>query len=286
MSAITPTKTMYDYGLGIEPDVIDYIKESNVVESRISPARCYLYQRKASGSVVGTSAAPITVSSYYETDPYKAVIWASGSVYPDTRAYVQQGLGALRVLINSVEATRVLETADIIADNEFAVVQRWDLSVPRVELVFNSGFNAAGATVQYYYTSINQGVVNEMLKRGDSTNQSLFGWTQYRSTYYDNYQLKNQILVRMPINPENVVIKEEGKVTLQENDSWMIWEPYVNDFDLVIVPASENPGGTALWFEIQEKRDSIIQRTLTSQRFKLKLLEDSDPRTQLTIVTT
>lgn len=284
---IYPQKTQYDYGLGIEPDILSYIRESHVVESRISSTRCYLYQQKLSGSVVGSAVSPVTITTYYETDPqYKSIIWASGSVHPDSRAYVQQGAGALRIIFNGTEGVRVLAIDDLVNDNEYAVVTRWDLTPPRIEAVFNPGFNAGGATLQYYFTTINQGIVNEMLKRGDSVDQSLYGWTQYRTTYRDAYQDRNQVLVRLPLTVENLVIKEEGKILLQENDSWTLWDPYIREFDLIIIPGALLATGVSEWYEVQEKRDSYIQQTLMSQRFKLKLLEASDPRTRLTIVTT
>lgn len=280
--SIYPQKNQYDFGLGIEPDVITYIKESHVVQSRISPDRCYLFQRVASGSVVGSSLAPVTVSTYYATSPrYKTVIWAAGNDHPDTRAYVSQGLGALRILIDSVDATRVIVEDDIISDNEFAVIERWDLSPARIEVVFNEGFDASLHVIQYYYTSLNAGVVQQLLKRGDAADQSLFGWSQYRNTYSDTYQGKNQILVRMPLTSRDVIVQEEGKVVVEDNKAWMIWEPYVNDFDILVVPSSESESGREERYEILDKEDSKIQGQLVSQRFNVHLLEATDPRYQL-----
>jgi len=217
---------------------------------------------------------------------YRAQAWPSGSLpKPSTNPEANSRAGAIYVYIDGVAATRVMDINDLLDDDEFVVVERQDLEENRVEIVFNSGFNPTAHSITWKYTSMNEGVTNEMLKRGDAADQSLFGWSQYTNNCYDDYQGRHQILVRMPLVIRDLVINEEGKVTLEENESWTIWTPYIKDFDILVVPSTDSPTGEEMRFEIVNKRDSVIQRTLISQRFKLKYLEPSDPRYDVPIIT-
>jgi len=284
-----PAPYQYDSGLGIDcGQHVDYIKESHVVQSRISSTRCYLLQRDLEGDEQGTISSKLPVVDYVETYPnYRAQIWPSGSLpHPNLTPEFNNRQGVIRVYIDSVEATRVLSIEDIMADNEFSVLKREDRNDSRVEIIFNSGFNPTLYTIELLYTDINEGVSSTFLKRGDTSDQSLYGWSQYLNVCYNAYQGKHQILVRMPLIIRDLVINEEGKVVLEEKESWMIWEPYTRDFDILIVPAAYSPTGKELRFEIINKRDSIIQESLVSQRFKLKYLESSDERYSINIVTT
>jgi hypothetical protein len=267
----------YDYGLGIEPDIIDYIKTSHQIQIRVSPIRCYLLWQKMSGSAVGSAVTPIAISSYVETSPYKAQIWPGSYTHPDLRLDTNNGSGSISVLIDSIPATRVVNAADLINDTEFAIVKRIDLSSQRVEIVFNTDFNPTLHTVTYYYTDIDEDINVERLKPGEADYGALFNWTQYTNNIIDIYQNKNQVLVRMPLTNENVVINEEGLVTLKDNQCWTLAEPYFRNFDVFIVPADQSPTNQELRFQVQDKQDSIIQGTFVSQRFKVKLLNTTDP---------
>jgi hypothetical protein len=288
MSPILPSEGDYDYGLGIEPVIIDYIKESVEIASRVSPTPCYLLFMNQSGSVVGSVGSPMTISSYSATTPnYRAVIWASGSSHPDVRPYSNNGQGSIFVTIDSSAATRVIEVADLANDNEFAVVKRKDLNPARVELVFNPGFDAGSHTIRYYYTTMQSGIDVDRVKSGEDTSISKFGWTQYLDTSAcaQPFREKHQILLRLPLTTRDLSINEEGKVILEENDSWMVATPYVHDFDVVVIPSSATASGQEERYEIVNKKDSFIQGSLITQRFKLKYLERTDPRYNITIVT-
>jgi hypothetical protein len=65
----------------------------------------------------------------------------------------------------------------------------------------------------------------------------------------------------------------------------MICEPYVRDFDILIVTADESPTGEELRYVVENKQDSKIQGTLVSQRFKIKQLEKADERYKIPYVT-
>lgn len=282
----TPYEGDYDYGYGVDPSLIDYIRESIVVQSRISSTRCYLLQRNLSPSgSIGSEISPIALDSFSQTTPnYRGIIWSSGSIYPDTRISDDGDSGKIHVYIDGVEATRVIEVDDIEADNEFAVVERFDLGVPRVEVVLNEGFIPTGA-ITYWYPHLNQGIRSEHFKQGESIDGSLYGWSQWLDNTFDDFKGRHQILVRLPLTTRDLKLSEEGKVILEENQSWMIWTPYVNDYDILILPAGYTRSGLEERYEVVNKQDSVIQGSLISQRFKLKLIEADDLRQNIMYTT-
>ncbi|MFA5395642.1 MAG: hypothetical protein WC346_06420 [Methanogenium sp.] len=272
-------KHMYDYGLGIEPFQIDYIKESHIIQSRISSTPCYLLQLNPTGSSIGNADTPIEITSYIETFPnYKAIIWNGIGEHPDLRLKTENNENTIVVTIDEMQATRILSIDDLENDNEFCIVQRKDLNPRRVEIVFNNGFNASTHSIEYYYHTIQRDISDVRLKEGEDASHSLHGWTQYLNPSVDDYQDKNQILVRLPLTTRDLTVNPEGLVVLQEHESWMIWTPYVREQDILIIPAQFSPTGREERFEVNDKKDSIIQRNLVSQRFKLKHLEYSDKR--------
>jgi len=280
-----PTETDYDYGLGAsEPDIINYMKEGVVVQSRISPMPCYLFFQNLNGANVGSSTAPVSGSTFGKSsNNYYMTIWSSGNNYPDVRPYTNSGAGSITVSIDNVPAIRIIDSADLQNDNEFAVIERKDLLPSRVDVIFNAGFNPTLHTIQYYYTTLEEGISDVRVKRGEGADQSLFGWTQYLDPTSDIFHGPNQILVRLPISIDALVINEEGKVKLQENNSWMIWTPKVHDRDILVFPATYTYTGRNEIYEIMNLQDSIIQKTLITQRFKLKLLEYTDARYNLPV---
>lgn len=290
MSIQSPNTGDYDFNLGIDPEIINYIKESHIIQSRVSPTRCYLLQQNPTGSVVGTGINndPIEITSYIATSPnYKAVIWSSGSLHPDLRPYTNDGLGSVEVYIDSVRASRVLDAEDLLNDNEFAVQKRYDLDPQRVELVLNTNYNASLHTITYKFTTLDQGISVERVKQGEAvdTQQTLFGWTQWLDSSPDDFRQAHQLLVRMPLTTDNVTINAEGRVVMQDNQCWIIEGPYVKDFDILIVPASQSPNGEELRFQIENKQDSVIQEQLISQRFRIKQLEVNDERYNIEYIT-
>jgi hypothetical protein len=279
----------YDLGLGIEPNIIEYMKESHLIQSRVSPTRCYLLQQIEQGTIISqANNTNIPITSYVETSPnYRAVIWASGSNHPDVRPYVNDGKGMIEVYINSVRAIRVHEVEDLINDNEFAVVKRTDLTPARVELVFNEGFNASAHSIGYKYTTLNKDINVERMKIGEASDNShsMFGWIQYLDYSNDLFKKKHQILVRTPLTTTNLIINEEGRVMMEDNQCWMIWEPYVKDWNILIIPSEESPTGEELRYIIENKQDSKVQGSLVSQRFKIKQLEKADDRYKIPYIT-
>jgi len=272
----------YDYGLGIDPIHIAYIKENHLIQSRISPAPCYLLQKATGGIPVGYPAARITplASAFVLSDnQYRLTLWEGGSNHPDTRVYTEN----IGIYVGGTRLTRVYTPDDIISDSEMAVVERVDVIPNRVEVVFNTGFSDIN-NVTYHYVTWEEGVEDLTVKRGDSPTQSLFGWAQYLRSYWDDFQKPNQVLVRFPINLNDVVISEEGRVVIENRDSWMIWTPYVEDFDVLVLAEEDSPDGVEHRYEIVNSTNSVIQRQLISQRFKLNLLEAADDRYKIPYV--
>ena len=285
-----PVIREYDFGLGVEPDIIDYIQESHVIQSRISPTRCYLLHQTDDGELVSDPSDPdnpIVIASWDDTAPqYMKKIWTGGDDHPDIRPHVNEGEGAITVYIDGVSAGRVLDIVDMVSDAEYAVVQRLDLISKDIEIVFNIGFDAGSHIISYKYYTLNEGISPTIVKDGASTDESKHGWSQYLNPDpQDPLRGVNQILVRTPLTQEAFTINEEGSVILKENKCWMIWVPYVYASDILIVPISESPNGKELRFIITDKNDSRIQGRLVSQRFRIVLLEETDPRYDITYLT-
>lgn len=273
----------YDEGLGIDSEIIDYIKQSHLVQSRISPSKVYLVQQNqlaaehtgsgASGGVV------IQSGDYLGINPYNVQIWASGSAasFPDLRLWVNEGVGAVTVFIDAVKAQRVASDLDLIASTDFAVVLDKQRPDKRVRIVFNQDISSK--TVEYTYTSMSQDFDTETAmvdRQKPNTYGSKFGWTQYTTPSTDFYAI-NQVLVRLPLTPVDLERIASGESEMQSIDNcWMIDAPYVFEHDIFITAGVNEISERR--YEIVNKQDSYIQTNLVSQRFSLLLLESSDGR--------
>ena len=91
--------------------------------------------------------------------------------------------------------------------------------------------------------------------------------------------------MRTPLTTTNLIINEEGRVMMEDNQCWMIWEPYVKDWNILIIPSEESPTGEELRYIIENKQDSKVQGSLVSQRFKIKQLEKTDDRYKIPYIT-
>lgn len=277
-----PIRNQYDFGLGIEPDIIDYIKESHIIQSRVSPTRCYLLQRRKEGDTVTNQDMTGGVDNWLENDGfYYFILWDSyDKPKPDLRPFIDKDLEGISIWVDGNKFKRVLDIADLQNDNEFTVVENKLKTPPEITVVFNKNFNPANRHVFYSYTSVRPGV-DDISVKYDYTDMSLYGWIQYLdadTALEDPLRGPHQILVRTPLTREGFTLNEEGQLTLLENQCWMIWEPYVYANDILIVPPEESPSGEELRFNITDKQDSRIQGHLVSQRFRIVLLEKNDSR--------
>lgn len=291
--SIRPKRYEYDYSLGAPTielnEYVKYIRESNLINARISPIRCYLLQEKKEGDTVGSEEEPITIDNYIQTQPaHIAILWepANGdTTHPDLRPYTDSGKGQILVWKDDNPMERVLKPGDIINDDEFAVVKRMDRNDKRVEIVFNPGFDASAHTITYTYTTMNKGINTKRLKVGEDETHSLFGWEQYLNDYCDDYQDKHQILVRVPMPTRDIVIEQHGLTIKEENQCWTLWFPIVGDGDVLIIPQDQTISGIEERYEINDVQYSIIQGSLVSQRFSVILLEETDLRYKIPYIT-
>lgn len=274
------------FGLGTaNQSVLNYVTRSNEILSRVSPVKCYLIQMRPTGSVIGGTAVAdaITVGSgdfLTSTPPLSFVIWNGTGEHPDLRPYVGDGNGAIRVFVGGVQINRILDVGDLRSSDQFAIVKRDDLRPARVEVHLHSTV-ATGSVIQYSYDTMFEDVRMPVVNRPTANQFALFGWTQYRHDR-DKWRGANQILVRMPLTTrDQVMVDQEGKVRIEENQCWMVGAPYVRDMDLLVVPPDQSPTQETIWFEIVNKQDSVIQNRLTSQRFKVKLIPEEDERTTI-----
>ncbi len=277
-------------GLGsIMQSHLNYIQRNHELQSRVSPTRCYLLQMKATGSIVGTFTSPYTVTPdmYLDTEaPMSFILWDGTGEHPDLRPYVGEGVGAITVLNGGTPMTRVLNKKDLRSESQFAVQKRFDLNPQRVEVHFYDTFNMTGSVVQYYYEGMHKDVRPGLINRPTANQFSLFGWYQYKCPM-DSWRYANQVLIRVPLTTASwLTMGQEGRVKLEENQCWMVGSPYVNDGDVLIVPADQSPNNEQLALEIVNKQDSIVQFRLMSQRFKVKLIPSEDERANITYSTT
>jgi hypothetical protein len=274
-------------------EYVKYIRESHVVNLRISPLRCYLLQEKEEGESVGSEDDRRLVDpGDFDTLPQGnkfMVLWkpADGDdVHPDLRPYTQSGEGQIHVWKNDERMTRVLKTEDLIDDDEFVVVKRVDRSDKRVEIIFNAGYDPAAApdVIEYAYTTMNKGIDHKRLKVGEDETHSLYGWQQYLNDYCDEHQGKHQILVRVPMPTRDIIIEAGGLTIQEENDCWTLWCPVVRDGDILILSPDQTVSGIEERYEINDMKYSIIQGSLVSQRFHVILLEETDLRYKIPYV--
>lgn len=273
----------------VDKEIINYIRESHVVNLRMSPTRCYLLQQVGEGNVVQGPDDSLLDLSIDTTGPKPfGTIWQDSDgvdLHPDLRITPDHPNGLISIVVDGNDLKRIRTPDDIIQDDEFAAVKRNDLPSRRVEIVFNSGFDPTGKTIQYRYTTLKPGINPVRVKLGEDESHSLHGWKQYLNDYADDHQDRNQILVRMPLPVRDRLVMERGEVVTESNECWTLWYPVVDDGDIVVVPANQTVTGEEERFEINEVKRSIIQNALVSQRFHITLLERSDNRYTIPYIT-
>lgn len=274
----------YDENLGIDSEIINYILDSHQKQIRISSTRCYLLQQNSSGSAVGNYLYPMILDEFrLDGSNYKGQIWPLQNESPNIRLDINGGFGNLKVLSDNVELTRVVEVADILSDGEFAVVKNLTLSPQTVDIVFNVGFNPNSHTITYYFESADKNLSPLRMKSGETDAHAFYAWSQYLTYKRDRYVDYHQILVRLPLTLDNLTINEEGLVRMREHQAWTLSYPYIREYDVLVIPATTY--GREMRFEVIDKQDSIIQEVLVSQRFKLNLINETDKRYTIPLLT-
>jgi hypothetical protein len=271
----------YDEGLGISDEMLSYIEESHALQAEISHDDVYMLLRRHSiGEVTGSLGT--WVETLATSDYCVVEVWNTGSVQarPDLHFGVT---GSLQVLTGSTPLTRVVEYQDLLHDNEFAVMQDLTRSDQRISVVFNEDYDATLGSFTYHYNAIAPHYAEDTGQPASAESpdyNSMYGWQPWTGS------VGNTVKVRLPITPDQLTIDEQGRVTLKDNNCWMLAPvegsvPYVDNWDMIVIPATDHTPETR--FHIYEKMDSWIQGRHMHQRFKIQFIDFNDPRYRIPI---
>ena len=273
---LQPDEPLYrDCELGLDYEVVDYIKESNGLQIRIGGEPYFLFRRVAQGSIQSK-----TVSTWVTTaSQYSAYVWQPGdgeTLHPDARTQQNQ----FQVFNNSSLMTRVHDKDSINSDTEYALETEvgTDRSNARsVRIWFNVNF--VPGTVAFNYRNLCEcvdpttGYPNRAcpICRGTSYPTAFI---QYLCSA-TKYNPANTVLIRTPIATADAPVDQIGRVARRDQVFWMEADPYVDNYDIIRGTIGQNKD---VVFEIVRKRDSRWRSILTSQQFEGVRIEDSDIR--------
>lgn len=264
--------------LGLDREIVDYIKESNDLLMTARGQPLFLLKAKFEGDL--TRRAVIT--SWDTTTPqYKKRIWSSGINHPDIRRYVNNGVGNIFVRSDEVLLTRVWNLDALQADTQFLVQIGIDKSVT---LIFNTGFNASLHTIDYQYYTMCHCV--DIEKAVPKTNcpicyGTMFegGFDQYLTSATGDYPA-NTILVSFPMVTEDLVYTESGTQRQLTRRNWVTHSTPLAETDLLISGVgNEIPAR----FEVLSIEESELRGILLHRVFTYRLLEEDDIRYQVPV---
>lgn len=276
---LNPGEELYeDCGLGLDKEIVDYIKENHELQIVIGAEPFYFYQRMTSGSAVTG-----TISSWNQTSPqYMKILWNPGDPnHPDLRTYTGTGKGTFNLYVGSTQLNRVFDKNDILYDNEFAleeVVGEGVSTRRQVKVWLNKGYIPAGA-VTFSYTELCY-CVNPDTNQPDMQCTICYGtgftpgWVKYTCDG-TKYNPENTILVRVPKTDFTIPFSGEGLVKKQINRHWALAIPVISNYDLIVGTIGDNIGKI---FEITNKKDSYFRGIFMHQEFDTILLEEKDIR--------
>ena len=268
-----------DCELGLDYEIVDYMRESHTLQIRIGGEPFYIFQRTEQGEFRSKS---ITV---WETtaSQYSAYIWQPGDgedAHPNSRTQKD----TFKVFNNASELTRVFDKDSIAYDTEYAIDVETgvDTSTSRaVRIWFNEEFTPGN--VSYSYRNIcscvdrSTGYPNRECPLCRGTGYPT-AFTQYE-TPATKYNPVNTVLVRVPLAAEEIPVEQIGRVTRRDLRHWIAYNaPYVNNYDLIVGTMGRNAG--IVW-EIVNKSDSRWRGILMHQEFSTVRIEESDIRYQL-----
>jgi len=268
--------------IGLDPEIISYIKENNSIQIKIGAEPFYLWFRQDQGELISKS---ITV--FQTTVPqYSAYIWqpSDGEInHPNAR--IQQN--KFKVFQNGTEMARVYDVESIAFDNEYALDIEAGVdpaSSRSVRIWFN--LNYVPTNIAYAYRNICECVDSSTgypnrecpLCRGTSYPAAFVQYT----TSATKYNPADTILVRVPMAAETLTPDQIGRVLRRDLRHWMESSPVVNNFDLIMGTTGRNAG---VLFEITSKSDSRWRGELTHQEFQTIRIEETDIRYKLAPVT-
>jgi len=276
---LQPGEELYeDCGLGLDKEILDYIKENHALQIVLGGEPFYLYRRMSSGSIIAG-----TISSWDATSPqYMKIMWSPGDVnHPDLRRYTSEGSGSFTLYEGGSPLTRVFDKNDLLYDNEFALEEIVGTNAStrkQVKLYLNSGYVPSG-TITYSYRvacecvdfATNQPDMNCEICYGTGFP---IGWVKYTCDG-TKYNPANTILVRVPRTEFRWVYDGEGTVKKEVNKHWALIAPYFQNYDLIAGTIGKSSGRV---FEVTNKMDSYLRGVFLHQEFETILLEASDIR--------
>ena len=268
-----------DCGLGLDKEVVDYIKENHGLQIILGGEPFYLFQRMSSGSTVNG-----TITSWDDTViQYMKILWSPGdSNHPDLRRYTSEGSGSFVLYENGVPLVRVFDKNDILYDNEFALEEVVGTSAStkrQVRLYLNSEYVPSGVITYTYEVACE--CVDFATNQPDMNCEICYGtgfpigWVKYICDA-SKYNPENTILVRVPKVAFSITFDGEGLIRKEINKHWALSSPpVISNYDLILgtIGKSENR-----LFEITNKSDSYFRGIFMHQEFETILLELADVR--------
>jgi len=267
-----------DCEIGLDAEVFDYIRESHTLQIRIGAEPFFLFRRVDQGEFQSRS-----ITSWETTSPqYSAYIWNPGdgeTLHPNSRTQAD----TFSVFHNASKMVRVYDKDSIAYDNEYAI----DVEIGEdagtagaVRLWLNEDF--IPENVSFSYRNLcscvdrNTGYPNRECPLCKGTSYPA-AFIQYEIAA-TKYNPENTVLVRVPMTAEERPVDQIGRVKRRNLRHWMPYEPYVNNYDLIMGTIGRNRG--VLW-EIVNKSDSRWRGILVHQEFDTVRIEESDIRYQL-----
>lgn len=278
-AVLTRAATLYAAErLGLDREIVDYIKESNDLLMTARGQPLFLLKAKVEGDLTRRAV----VTSWDATTPqYKKRIWSSGVNHPDVRRYGNRGQGNIFVRSDEVLLTRVWNADALQLDDQFLVQVGIDKSVT---LVFNTGFNASLHTIDYQYYTLCHCVDFE--KAIPKTNcpicyGTMFegGFDQYLSTATGDYPA-NTILVSFPMVTEDLVYTESGVQKQLTRRNWTSHNVPLEETDILISLVGNELGSR---FEVLSTEESELRGILLHKVFTYRLLEEDDIRYKVSV---
>jgi len=265
--------------LGLDQEVVDYMRESHTLQIRVGGEPFYIFQRAEQGEFRSKS-----ITSWKTTGTqYSAYIWQPDDgedIHPNSRTQEN----TFRVLNSAAELTRVFDKDSIVYDTEYALEIETGTNKTTAGAVliwFNTGF--IPDNVSYSYKNIcscvdrSTGYPNRECPLCRGTSYPV-AFTQY-TTAATTYNPINTVLVRVPMAAADLSADQIGRVTSRDIRHWIAYDaPYVNNYDLIIGTMGRNTG--VVW-EIVNKSDSRWRGILMHQEFDTVRIEESDIRYQL-----
>lgn len=276
---LLPGEELYrDCEIGLDKEIVDYIKESHSIQIIVGAEPFYFYQRMASGSIV-TGA----ISSWDQTTPqYMKTLWSPGdSNHPDLRTYTGTGKGTFSLYVGGVPLNRVFDKNDLLYDNEFALEESVGTTVStkrQVKVWLNTGYVPSGS-VTFLYNVLCE-CVNPDTNAADMQCTICYGtgfplgWIKYNCDG-TKYNPENTILIRVPKTDFTIPFSGEGLVKKQVNRHWAQANPVISNYDLIVGTIGNNIDSI---FEITNKKDSFFRGIFMHQEFDTILLEETDIR--------